>query len=148
MSNIAYRIHKRLFNPSTPEAKNVRVLVAQFTRTCELEANLMFHHLQKLSTDFKGHNDFQKYRYYMTKEPEEVKSRFADLQIDTEKAKTTNRPITYQLSWENKGGRCYIMAYTKLHGTVRAEINDEPIERQRFVRLLKQVWPNATQSSK
>lgn len=148
MPNIAYRIHKRLFNPSTPEAKNVRILVAQFTRTCAAEANLMLHHLQKLSTDFMADNEFTRYRYTMTVEPEEVKNRFADLEIDTSKAKITNRPITFDLSWDVKHDRCHIIAHTKLHGAVRAEIDNEPICRQQFVRKLRQVWPNATQSKK
>lgn len=143
MPAIAFRIYKRPFNPVDPDAKNIRVLVAQFTRSGEKEAKLLHHHLDKLSTDFKSDNEFSHFRYTLKEEQEPVKNRFADLQIDTTKARPTGRPIRYQLSWEIKHDRCHILAVTKMHGAVRAEIDNEPLERQRFVRMLKQVWPNA-----
>lgn len=146
--SIAFRIHKRPFNPANPEAKNVRVLVAQFTKSGEKEARLLFHHLQNLSTQFTKNNDFSHFRYTLYEEPPEVKHRFADLQIDASGARPTTRPIRHTLSWEIKHGRCLILATTERHGTVRADIDDEPLCRQQFVRALKLVWPNAELKSK
>lgn len=145
----AFRIYKRPFNPSHPEGKNVRILVASFTKSGEVEARLMLQHLQHLATGFTlGNAEVARFRYTLWEAPPPVKNRFADLEIDATTARTTNRPIRYELNWDVKHGKCLIMAYTKLHGTVRAEIENDAEARNVFKRKLKQVWPNAEMSRK
>jgi len=139
---IAFRIHKRPFNPTDPAAKNVRILVAQFTRSGEAEARLLLKHLQKLSTAFTA-SEFSHFRYTFTEEPEPVKSRFSLLPIDLSSAKPTPRPIGYSLSWEIAHGECKMLAYSDKYGAIRATIPHSPEARQAFVRQIKQVWPNA-----
>ncbi len=147
--SIAYRIHKRPFNPNNPEAKNIRVLVASFTKAGNAEANLLYDLLQQDSTSFNPeHPEFASWRYTLTAEPEPVRSQFADLQIDTSTATPTARPITFSLSWDIKHDRCLMLASTAKHGTIRADITNEPAARRQFVRNIKQVWPNADLATK
>lgn len=146
---LSHRIYRRPFNPSLPQAKDIRTVVAMFSHTAKAEAEACLKFLQDQSTSFKDdNNQFAKYRYTMFSDPAPVKEKVAALQLDTTAARSTKRPIAYELTWDVKHDSCKIMAYHRQYGTIRAEIEDTVEARQFFVRAIKRVWPNAELSKK
>lgn len=143
-----YLIHRRPFNPK-PSQKDIKVLVASFGRTAKEEAEFCLAALQKCATDLKNDNVFSNYRYTLYTIPGRVDtSKSKVLQLDTSKARPTGRAITYDLTWESKHGRCRMLAYSKLYGAIRAEVEDSVEGRQFFIRAISRVWRNATLTTK
>lgn len=148
---VKYRIYRRMFNP-TPAQKDVAVIVATFGAHAKDEAEFCLSMLQTQATSFTlspTADLFGKYRYTLQKVPGTPgKDQIAALQIDDTKARRTARPLAYDLTWDTKHGKCQMIAYHKLYGSIRGEVDDTVEARQFFVRAIKRVWPNAEISKK
>jgi len=145
-----YIIYRRLFNPD-PKQKGIKSVVAKFSRTSKEEAALCLHTLQSQATSFKdaGNSSISKYRYTLYTVPDAIDtSRNADLTLDVSKARRTGRPISYELTWDLRHGVCHMLAYHRLYGAVRAEVENTAEARHTFCRQLKRIWPNAELSHK
>lgn len=143
-----YIIYRRLFNPG-PERKDIEVLVATFGRTAQSEAKFCLAALQKTATDLVTDTDFSRYRYTLYTVPDAPgKDKPDDLQLDTSRARSSGRAFCYNLTWDVKHGRCKMLAYHELYGSIRAEVDDTVEARNFFVRAIKRVWRNASISTK
>lgn len=147
VASAKYLIHRRPFNP-TEGQKDIRVIVARFSRHADIEAQFCRDMLQNQATKFDDKSGLSKYRYTLYTVPDGVdKTKFAALQIDDSKARKTGRPFKYELTWDIKHDRCHMIAYHKRYGSIRAEVDNTVEARQWFVRAIKRVWRNASMST-
>lgn len=151
---LIHTIYRRLFNPSTPDAKDIRTIVGKFSDSALAEANACLKMLQDKSTRFdKVEHPFDRYRYTLHSEPIKAKNReeLAALQLDVDKCRPTKRPIVYEYTWhpsKTAPDQCDMLVYHALYGSIRATVPDNVESRQFFLRAIKRVWPNAEMKKK
>jgi hypothetical protein len=87
----------------------------------------------------KTTEDFQ-YEYEII---EDIPQLVSPLQVDTSKARKTNRAICFALSYKTHNNEREYLAYHAKYGTIRGTVEDSAKGARLFLSRIVSVWPNA-----